>query len=61
MTATQNADLFICTDLLDVSADNDIAEFLVQFDGTADAVGLFAGDERGAGADRKSTRLNSSH
>ena len=34
MTVTQNADLFICADLLDVSADNDIAEFLVQFDGT---------------------------
>ena len=33
MTATQNADLLIRTDLLDVSADNDIAEFLVQFDG----------------------------
>ena len=50
MSVTQNADLFICADLLDVPLYDDITEFLVQLDGAADAVGLFTGDERGAGA-----------
>ncbi len=49
-TAPQNTDLFICADLLDVPLYNDIAELLVQFDGTADAVGLLTGNKRGAGA-----------
>lgn len=49
-SVTQNADLLIRADLLYVSADNDIAEFLVQFDGAADAVGLLTGNERGTGA-----------
>ena len=49
-SVTQNTDLLICADLLYVSADNDITEFLVQFDGAADAVGLLTGNERRAGA-----------
>lgn len=50
LAVTQNADLFIRADLFDVSADNDIAEFLVQFDGATDAVGLLTGNERRTGA-----------
>lgn len=46
---TQDADIFIRADLLDVSAHDDIAEFFVQFDGAADTVGLFTGDEGRAG------------
>ena len=42
----QHADLFIRADLLDIPADNDITELFVQFDGAADAVGLFTGNER---------------
>lgn len=45
----QDADLLIRADLLDVSADNNIAELFVQFDGAADAVGLLTGNKRGAG------------
>ena len=50
LAITQGTDLFIRADLLDVPLYDDIAELLVQFDGAADAVGLFTGDERGAGA-----------
>ena len=48
-STTQNGDLLVCTDLLNVAADDDIAEFLVQFDGAADAVGLLTGNQRRAG------------
>ena len=39
-STTQNGDLLVCADLLNVFADDDIAELFVQFDGAADAVGL---------------------
>ena len=48
-STTQNGDLLICADLLNVFADDDIAEFFVQFDGAADAVGLLTGNQRRAG------------
>ena len=44
-----NRDTIGATDLLDVPLHNDIAELLVQFDGAADAVSLFTGDQRAAG------------
>ena len=46
LAVTQNADLFIRADLLDVPFYDDIAELLIQFDGIADAVGLLTGNER---------------
>lgn len=46
----QNADLFIRADLFDISADNDITELFVQFDGAADAVSLLTGNQRRAAA-----------
>lgn len=50
LAVTQNADLFIRADLLDVPFYDDVAELLIQFDGIADAVGLLTGNERRTGA-----------
>ena len=50
LAVTQDADLFIRADLLDVPLYDDIAELLIQFDGAADTVGLLTGNECRAGA-----------
>ena len=50
LTATKDADILSCACLLDVPLYDDIGILFIQFDGIADTVGLFAGDQGGTAA-----------